>query len=352
MLRLPFAHSGESGAQPELSSGMSCTGWGTASSEQEADLPPGWTASTDPQTGKPYYYNAATQESSWRPPLIKPGTAKPARAAAAAANAPRDAPRDSASARRTQRETKPPSKPPAASNTGSSRDGKRVVLTPRTGAATTIQARSRGHLTRQSSPARDRSSSAVPGRGARSLSLEPTGPRDEDALARGMHAASDFISCLQANLRVPAQPLGKFKFEFDGDKALARLAGLAKAEALGGAGEPLTAEQLQARRSQPPQPQCKHTNPNPSRDPNPNPNPSPNPHQAARLAQAEATVPKGLGPLDRKLWGAFCVADLDGSGAISRKELAYAFRLAGLTSTTAEKRAVFREADLNRDGYG
>ena len=61
-------------------------------------------------------------------------------------------------------------------------------------------------------------------------------------------------------------------------------------------------------------------------------------------------MPKGLGPLDRKLWGAFCVADLDGSGAISRKELAYAFRLAGLTSTTAEKRAVFREADLNRDG--
>ena len=224
-----------------------CTGWGTASSEQEADLPPGWTASTDPQTGKPYYYNAATQESSWRPPLIKPGTAKPARAVAAATKAPRDAPRDSTSARRTQRETKPPSKPPAVSNTGSSRDGKRVVLTPRTGAATTIQARSRGHLTRQSSPARDRSSSAVPGHGARSLSLEPTGPRDEDALARGMHAASDFISCLQANLRVPAQPLGKFKFEFDGDKALARLAGQAKAEALGGAGEPLTAEQLQAR---------------------------------------------------------------------------------------------------------
>jgi len=94
----------------------------------------------------------------------------------------------------------------------------------------------------------------VPGRGARSLSLEPTGPRDEDALARGMHAASDFISCLQANLRVPAQPLGKFKFEFDGDKALARLAGQAKAEALGGAGEPLTAEQLQARRTLPPTP--------------------------------------------------------------------------------------------------
>ena len=228
------------------------TGWGTTSSEQEADLPPGWTASTDPQTGKPYYYNAATQESSWRPPLIKPGTAKPARAAAAAAKAPRDAPRDSASARRMQRETKPPSKPPAASNTGSSRDGKRVVLTPRTGAATTIQAQSRGHLTRQSSPARDRSSSAVPGHGARSLSLEPTGARDEDALARGMHAASDFISCLQANLRLPAQPLAKFKFEFDGDKALARLAGQAKAEALGGAGEPLSGEQLQAGRTLPP----------------------------------------------------------------------------------------------------
>ena len=256
---------------------MSCTGWGTASSEQEADLPPGWTASTDPQTGKPYYYNAATQESSWRPPLIKPGTAKPARTAAAAAKAPRDAPRDSASARRTQRETKPPSKPPAASNTGSSRDGKRVVLTPRTGAATTIQARSRGHLTRQSSPARDRSSSAVPGHGARSLSLEPTGPRDEDALARGMHAASDFISCLQANLRVPAQPLGKFKFEFDGDKALARLAGQAKAEALGGAGEPLTAEQLQARRTQPPTRMQTQTQTQTVSQTQPHPKPKPQP---------------------------------------------------------------------------
>lgn len=274
---------------------MACSGWATASSEP-ADLPSGWTASMDPQSGKPYYYNTATQETSWRPPLIKPVTAKPARAAAAAAKAPRDAQRDSASARRTQRETKPPFKPPAASNTDSSRLAatatKRVsVLTPRSGAATAIQAQSRGHLARQSSPARDRSSSTVPGH--RTVSLEPTGPRDEDALARGMHAASDFISCLQANLRLPAQPLAAFKFEFDGDKALARLAGQAKVAALGSLGlEPLSGEQL----------------------------------QAARLAQAEASVPEGLGPLDRKMWGAFCVADLDGSRSISRKELAYAFR--------------------------
>ena len=248
----------------------------------------------DPQSGKPYYYNTATQETSWRPPLIKPGTAKPARAASAAAKGPRDAQRDSASARRTQPGTKPPFKPPAASNTDSIRETKRVsLLTPRSGAATAIQAQSRGQQARASSPARERSSSQMPGHGARTISLEPTGPRDEDALARGMHAASDFISCLQANLRLPTQPLAAFKFEFDGDKALARLAGQARVEALGSLGlEPLSGEQL----------------------------------LAARLAQAEASVPEGLGPLDRKMWGAFCVADLDGSRSISRKELTYAFR--------------------------
>ena len=229
----------------------------------------------DPQSGKPYYYNTATQETSWRPPLIKPGTAKPARATSAAAKGPRDAQRDSASARRTQPGSKPPFKPPAASNTDSIRETKRVsLLTPRSGAATAIQAQSRGQQARASSPARERSSSQMPGHGARTISLEPTGPRDEDALARGMHAASDFISCLQANLRLPTQPLAAFKFEFDGDKALARLAGQAKAEALGA--EPLSGEQLQAARLA----QARAAlvvNPSPGPGPGPGPGPSPSP---------------------------------------------------------------------------
>ena len=285
-----------------------CSGWGAA--DEPVALPAGWEAGEDPQSGKSYYYNTATGETSWRPPLTSASAARPARATPATTG-PRDAQREGAKARREQRGAKQREldakqsadllrmkrragarvddgdDEAAVSNTGSRRDApktKQVALKssprPRPGsAATAIQAQARGRQARSRSPSPQRGTSAV------AIASEPAGPRDEDALARGMHAASDFISCLQSNLTLPAPPLAAFKFQFDGDKALAGLAAQAKAEALSG-------EQ----------------------------------RRAARLAVAEATMPAGLGLLDRKLWGAFCVADLDGSGTISRSELGYAFR--------------------------
>ena len=212
---------------------MSCTGWAT--SHESVDLPAGWTAGMDPQSGKPYYYNTATRETSWRPPLTRP--ARPARAASTTAQGPRDAQRESASLRRKQREAKQHEledkqradlermkrrvgarvddgdDEAATSNTGSRRDAlptKRVVLkSPRShqgSAATAIQAQLRGRQARLSSRESSRSSSPVLGRTARAVSSEPTGPRDEEALSRGMHAASDFISCLQAYLLTMAIP--------------------------------------------------------------------------------------------------------------------------------------------------
>ena len=31
-------------------------------------LPPGWVVTTDEKSGRPYYFNAKTQEASWKPP--------------------------------------------------------------------------------------------------------------------------------------------------------------------------------------------------------------------------------------------------------------------------------------------
>merc|ERR1719373_754478 len=47
-------------------------------------LPPGWEQVTDPTSGKPYYCNRSTGETSWTPPA---GAAAPAAAPAAAAAA-------------------------------------------------------------------------------------------------------------------------------------------------------------------------------------------------------------------------------------------------------------------------
>lgn len=40
-------------------------------------LPPGWETTPDPATGKPYYFNRATGETSWTPPAAAPMAAMP-----------------------------------------------------------------------------------------------------------------------------------------------------------------------------------------------------------------------------------------------------------------------------------
>eukprot|EP00934_Nitzschia_sp_Nitz4_P008522 Nitzschia sp. Nitz4//scaffold34_size148208//91553//101858//NITZ4_002988-RA/size148208-snap-gene-0.209-mRNA-1//1//CDS//3329548819//8512//frame0 len=37
-------------------------------------LPPGWTQVLDPTSGRPYYYNESTQETSWEPPVVPTGS--------------------------------------------------------------------------------------------------------------------------------------------------------------------------------------------------------------------------------------------------------------------------------------
>merc|ERR1719482_85806 len=49
-------------------------------------LPLGWEMTTDPNTGKPYYFNRATGQSSWTPPgAVAPATLPAAAASPAAA---------------------------------------------------------------------------------------------------------------------------------------------------------------------------------------------------------------------------------------------------------------------------
>ena len=334
------------------SAGLS--GWSDSATAREvSDLPPGWESTFDNASGRTYYFNRATQETLWNPPPADAGAKKGAassRGAAASSSklGARDQLRASADARRKTREAQQreeqrrhqeelkrirtragarvddgddeaaKSNTRGASATTASTAATRARLdrqgrpllsprTQRTSSATTIQA----HL--RAKKARATTEEARQRRVGLDLAELPAGKRDEDALARGLHSASDFISCLQANLSLPTPPLDKFRFVFDEEKAMATRRSQAKAEAM-------SAQQL----------------------------------RKARLEDADRTMPSnirnGTSELDRKLWRAFCVADHDSSRTISRRELSYAFTMVGLNSSVAERKAVFEEADKDHSG--
>ena len=84
------------------------SGWATDDAAG-GPLPPGWHADTDRASGKTYYYNATTRETSWKRPLA--AAAADSRGAgpsgtAAKALGPREAQRAQATARRKEREAK------------------------------------------------------------------------------------------------------------------------------------------------------------------------------------------------------------------------------------------------------
>ena len=73
-------------------------------------------------------------------------------------------------------------------------------------------------------------------------------------------------------------------------------------------------------------------------------------HGGGHRPRSAPPEPAGLDQFGRRMWRAFCAADTDGSGALSRREFYAALEDGGLDMSTLEKLVTWEDYDRNGDG--
>jgi Ca2+-binding EF-hand superfamily protein len=73
-------------------------------------------------------------------------------------------------------------------------------------------------------------------------------------------------------------------------------------------------------------------------------------HDRGQRSHSAPPEPPGLNASERRMWRAFCAADTDGSGALSRREFYAALEEGGLDMSTTEKLVTWEDYDRNGDG--